>query len=510
MGTSNQGRTVGTIRSTVYQNQNILVSGEKRTLTSSNSSAFVNSEAQVGTPKKARIVGPAHGQPMPLQIAQGSEMAGQQNLQEYSGSVTLSQGKGKRALQQSHGDTTHPLSFLVPTNDGRPVPTNNGRPVPTNNGHLAPNDDDDSFESEEDWTVDEQTVELSLQNPSRFAEVMAKEQPTWTDLNKAQGSYPTQPRAGPSVDNHDSSANLGGHTPAPPTPVLTSTLPMPAPVVQTADPPAGNAVPTSPSEAVQLAPESPMPISRANTDLVFPKDSTKLMLTHQHSINAFPGVSVAISFAREALRVAAGGYQPGGSLVQNRLQDDDEYAIKLISLPRARISLFRSEIKDRCNLVCMSTLLTFGSAPEITRVVDKQLLHYTYTFLRAGNAGLVRCGTASFANKFRDLFPMHRSDNGQLSHEVPIPMVALVATALYATRKEWHTGEHKVSEFSANAYLDVYQGHVNTFKHVLENRERAFHVMMSDIYSQASQSARNTSVVSVPIADIDLDALEED
>ena len=57
------------------------------------------------------------------------------------------------------GDTTHPLSFLDPTNDGRRIP----------------NVDDNGFESDEDWNVDEQTVELSLQNPSRFAEVMANE-----------------------------------------------------------------------------------------------------------------------------------------------------------------------------------------------------------------------------------------------------------------------------------------------------------------------------------------------
>lgn len=114
---------------------------------------------------------------------------------------------------------------------------------------------------------------------------------------------------------------------------------------------AGNAVPTSPSEAGHTAPKSPVPISRADTDLVFPNGSTKLMLTHQRSIvrgivhdaidilrafllfrNAFPDVPTAISFAREPLSVAAGGYQPGGLLVRNRLQEDDEYALKLISL----------------------------------------------------------------------------------------------------------------------------------------------------------------------------------
>jgi hypothetical protein len=40
-------------------------------------------------------------------------------------------------------------------------------------------------------------------------------------------------------------------------------------------------------------------------------------------------------------------------------------------------------------------------------------------------------------------------------------------------------------EFSANAYLDVYFGHVNTLNHIAEQREGAYHVMMADIYAQA-------------------------
>jgi hypothetical protein len=37
------------------------------------------------------LQGPAHGQPMPLQISQGSEMVDRQDWQEYNGSMT--QGK---------------------------------------------------------------------------------------------------------------------------------------------------------------------------------------------------------------------------------------------------------------------------------------------------------------------------------------------------------------------------------------------------------------------------------
>jgi hypothetical protein len=90
--------------------------------------------------------------------------------------------------------------------------------------------------------------------------------------------------------------------------------------------------------------------------------------------------------------------------------------------------------------------------------------------------------------------------------EAPIPMLALVATAvsfsffhsicivlmcrilnqLYAAIQEWQTGKHAAKEFSANMYLDVYKGHVNTLEHIRENREDAYHVMMCDIYSQAT------------------------
>jgi hypothetical protein len=56
---------------------------------------------------------------------------------------------------------------------------------------------------------------------------------------------------------------------------------------------------------------------------------------------------------------------------------------------------------------------------------------------------------------------------------------------MYAALREWRTGVHQKLEFSANAYMDVYLGHVGTFKHILEQRERAFHVMMSHIYSRA-------------------------
>ena len=39
-------------------------------------------------------------------------------------------------------------------------------------------------------------------------------------------------------------------------------------------------------------------------------------------------------------------------------------------------------------------------------------------------------GPMSFACRFGSLFPRHQSEDGSMKREVPIPMVALVATAV--------------------------------------------------------------------------------
>ncbi|KAN0141461.1 hypothetical protein V8E53_000706, partial [Lactarius tabidus] len=164
--------------------------------------------------------------------------------------------------------------------------------------------------------------------------------------------------------------------------------------------------------------------------------------------------------------------------------------------------------------------------------VQKQMSSYTYTFPSAtflnAPSGLVMHsqpyqneriilaiqdlyftgGSASFARRFLYLFPTYESCEGAINHEVPIPMVALVATALYAPLYEWHTGEQQVTEFSANGYLDIYLGHVNTLKHIQEHRAGAFHFMMADIYNKANTPIVNELNTVIPIANLDLDNLD--
>ena len=56
---------------------------------------------------------------------------------------------------------------------------------------------------------------------------------------------------------------------------------------------------------------------------------------------------------------------------------------------------------------------------------------------------------------------------------------------LYAAINEWRTGVHQPTEFSTDAYIDAYNGHVGTLTHLRTERTSAFHVMMSDLYNLA-------------------------
>lgn len=246
--------------------------------------------------------------------------------------------------------------------------------------------------------------------------------------------------------------------------------------------------------------------------------------------NAFPDVCLALSLIKDCLFTAADLHKPAATDILERLKRDGDYLLKITPLPRARICLIRSEVKERCNVITMGAFLAFGLPSDITGYVRDQLSNYKYTFPGAGmpgnlpvrrsqpyrNAHIITIirdmyftgGAASFARCFQYLFPTYESSQAETSYKVPVPMVALVATALYATLHEWRTGEQQIVEFSANAYLDVYLGHVNTLKHIRENREGAFHLMMADIYTQASMAIGNDLTTAVPIAELNLDNLE--
>jgi len=289
----------------------------------------------------------------------------------------------------------------------------------------------------------------------------------------------------------------------------------------------------------------------ADTDLKLIKGSTRLMLTTQTPLvqavikksllyirtsllfeNAFPDAVLALTFVRDAVISAAANHGPATTM-HTRLVLEEDYISKIVPLPRARMSHFRGEVKECCNVLMFPVYMAMASKQDVAAFVDEQLAHYNYTFPKlpkhVGNGRLVmrskpyrndriisvirdmyfRGGRASFVSLYDYLFE-NTEDPEATTYEVPIPMVALVATALYATLYEWRSGDQRLAEFSANTYLDVYLGHVNTLRLVKQKKYGAFQAMMADIYSKASVRLEVQDVSpGAPVANLDISDLDE-
>jgi len=110
-------------------------------------------------------------------------------------------------------------------------------------------------------------------------------------------------------------------------------------------------------------------------------------------------------------------------------------------------------------------------------------------------------GTLAYAHRYDHKFPRFRGNDGVVVREVPAAMLALVATAvsltdqhghhtnvksqLYAAIHEWRAGYHQATEFSTDAYIDAYNGHIGTLQRIEVERPGAFHTMMAHVYSLA-------------------------
>ncbi|KAN0137999.1 hypothetical protein V8E53_004170 [Lactarius tabidus] len=161
------------------------------------------------------------------------------------------------------------------------------------------------------------------------------------------------------------------------------------------------------------------------------------------------------------------------------------------------IQFVPAKVKDYCNTITSPMLLAMPLQMHMMCYVQQeQLSNYNYTFPMMQKIIDVR-GSSPFTSHFNFLFPTTETHDG-----VTIP-------ELFATLYEWCSGEQVVTEFSANLYLDVYLGHVNTLKVIQDKSGNAFCSMMADIYSHAVVTANVGIHPGVPIAELNIDELKE-
>ncbi|KAI9439729.1 hypothetical protein H4582DRAFT_2075103 [Lactarius indigo] len=463
------------------QLQSDLNGNGKRTSPHDDPDVPTTSEVRPSPPKRARDTdkgkGPANSRPMQLRLTDEDAQAEPERASESEGN----EGKGKQpALRQT--TSFYPgyyslASISQLTTDTLDTP-------------VDPNADEPQSENEDDW-IDDSSVDRTQGQRAGPSGATANERPTWRGSGATSASVAIAP----------SSVSPESTSPSPPS-VPRISVSHTSVSRTSASRTSTSAIIVPPS--VRQVQDSATTVSEftwpSNTDLSFAPGSTRLMLTAQRPLvraviqeaienvraammfnDAFPNLARAFTFIRDALITAA----------------------------------YSAEVRERCNAITLPIFLAMASREEIIESVRHQLSNYNYTFPTMGlprvNRRLERRtrpyrndriitviqdlyftgGNTSFAARFPHFFAYTESSDRENRREVPIPMVALVATALYATLYEWRTGEQQVV-FS-----------------LCERRSGAFRAMMSEIYTQASVAVDVGAGSSVPIAALDFEDLED-
>ncbi|KAH9009631.1 hypothetical protein EDB85DRAFT_2162475 [Lactarius pseudohatsudake] len=462
----------------------------------------VPTEAPQGIPsKRARVTGPADVRPMPLQLpSNGETMAA-----PVSDGVV--KGKGRVGLKRTSSfypgrrDDTHPLASLQ---------------VDPGNQDSDPEDD---IEDEDDWLEDKQTANIARKVSAKTSEVNITERPSWLGADVAPPRTTQTPNR--NVLDIGTSGSAKDHGSAASTPRFGTLSELRTPTVELS----GTAT-TSQTEATTGA------TWPTDTDLL-PPGAKRLLLTNQDPLvrnvvqeaienlrvsllfdHAFPTAPIAFAFTKESLITAAEKFKPSATHIQRRLQQDEEYLSKIVPLVRARVVRARKRVTNKIAQVARLQTHNFNYTFPTKRGLLVRTPPRTHPYRNECIISAIRelfftGGRTSFAARYDHLFPVHQGRDGIPAREVPAPMVALVATAMYATLHEWRTGVAQVTEFSANTYLDVYRSNTDTFNYILSSRPNAYHVMMADIYTQASSNSGVDDSPNIEIADLDLDILED-
>ncbi|KAJ7796042.1 hypothetical protein B0H13DRAFT_2392833 [Mycena leptocephala] len=199
--------------------------------------------------------------------------------------------------------------------------------------------------------------------------------------------------------------------------------------------------------------------------------------------------------------------------ILKRLLTDPSFGAILAPIPIDRMNLLRGNFK-RCAINCV--LAFFGLADltpdQVKARVEELLKDHRYIFpTTAGQLHLdqsFRHGSICFVIKEEvfsntsfviqnvDLFPA-RIPEKPTERELPDPMVALGATAVYASLVEYRmTGHRQNIPFTEDAYEDIYRNHIATLEEVRKSAPKSIHRILHELFTEVAEGNKVTHTAS--------------
>ncbi|KAG1763770.1 hypothetical protein EDD22DRAFT_969250 [Suillus occidentalis] len=214
-------------------------------------------------------------------------------------------------------------------------------------------------------------------------------------------------------------------------------------------------------------------------------------------VDAYPELVDKNQVALQSLLTVAANR--GVHAIKERLRTDAQYAAHLASLVEPRIPLLRRDLKvSACTNIDTYFRLS-NNVVKAKKLMEQHAYIYALKFDLNDDASpigkkpyqgdllifliyeAVFSGAKSIGIKFIERFAKLANNKGNRP-ECPIPLLALVATAVYAALF-WKTlGSPGKFNFTGNQFSETYVFHVKFLEDLKRDAPGKFHCMMADIY----------------------------
>ncbi|OSD02198.1 hypothetical protein PYCCODRAFT_1425342 [Trametes coccinea BRFM310] len=111
-------------------------------------------------------------------------------------------------------------------------------------------------------------------------------------------------------------------------------------------------------------------------------------------------------------------------------------------------------------------------------------------FLRPIFVQVIRAGFFNNGRSIGTVLSQHFSSSDPAradEKELPVPMLALASTAIFASIADYEFDVYDAAEFSADAFADVYAENVRLLEHIKAHGPKKFHALMHRLYSEIRQ-----------------------
>ncbi|KAG1832912.1 hypothetical protein DFJ58DRAFT_736214 [Suillus subalutaceus] len=122
-------------------------------------------------------------------------------------------------------------------------------------------------------------------------------------------------------------------------------------------------------------------------------------------------------------------------------------------------------------------------------------------------------GEDSFGAQCHDDFVSVLDENDE--PELPVAMVCLIATMIYAILKDWSSSNPpsnaQVKSFNTSSHVGIYKAHQVTLMLIFDGSRKKYHALMAQLYKAVSAIDNSASTGSSSTCDyLDLDAMVEE